>query len=588
MLRFATNMIGVMVALVLGIAGPATAAALDPERFMPLDEVERGQQAVALTVFHGTMPDSFSLEILGVLEHIGPGQNLILARAGGEYLAKTGIIAGMSGSPVYVGGRLIGAMAYAWTFATEPIVGITPIGEMMELTERSDEPTSLGLGPETGMDLAWGEGPEEFRASDIRPIGTPIVLAGFADAARPAWQAFFSSLGFVGVEAGGRAPAGADLELVPGSALGVQLVRGDANTTAVGTVTWVEGGRVLGFGHPFLLAGPVSLPMSTVFIHTVLPSQVSSFKIGAPGPSVGAIVQDRRAGVFGVVGQEAPMIPVSVTVVSGEDGVRDEYHYEITRAEMLVPDLVGLVGFSSVAASEKVLGKSTLGIRTRIEMAAGRVFESEIAVASTMPPAAVTEQIGWPVRALTENPFEKVDIEGISVEVEVVDRLRVAEIEGLRVDRPSVHPGDEVTLWVKLRPYREPEFVRRTRLRIPPATPPGKLELSACASGDLWEREAERAPLLFEPTDLDQLLQLMGRRRSTQNVYLQVFEPRDGKVVSGRELPRLPGSVLSVMDGGTRSGGTGPSEGAVVVEGLIETEWVVVGCKRVTIDVVPR
>lgn len=574
----------------VGLLGAAEAPAPDSAEFLPLEEVRPGQRGIGLSVFQGTRPDTFEVEILGILENIGPGRNLILGRARSELLDRTGIVAGMSGSPVYVDGRLVGATAYAWQFATEPIVGITPIEEMFGLVERSEGSEMLGLGPgpEEGLRLALGPAEEPVLASDIRPIQTPVVLAGLAGPARGVWQSFFAPLGFVGVEGGGRAPEDAGFDPVPGAAIGIQLVRGDATMTAIGTVTWVEDGKLLGFGHPFLMAGPVSLPMSSVYIHTVLPSQMTSFKVASPGGPVGAVLEDRQAGVLAVIGRDAPMLPVSVTVASAGGKDARAYHYEITRSEILIPDLVGLLGYSSLIASEKAVGESTLDIRTRVKMRSGKVLSSEVAVASTIPPSAVTEQIGWPVRSLVENPFEKAEIEEIHVGVEIVDRLEAAAIGGLRVDRARVHPGDEVDVWVTLRPYREPVVVEHATVRIPPEARPGELEILACASGDLWDRESERAPLRFEPTDFDQLLDLLGSRRSTRKVYVQLFERRGGRVLEGRELPRLPGSVLSVLDSGARAGRMGQSAGAVLSEIEIETDWVVTGCRGVRIRVVSR
>ncbi len=568
----------------------AGAQELDMSQFMPVEEIRPGMKGIGLSVFQGTTRDTFEVEILGVLENVGPGRDLILGRAHSELLEKTGIVSGMSGSPVYVDGRLIGAAAYAWSFAIEPVVGITPIGEMLGMLERSGDCPELGLDgiSQENFRFALGGGAERALVSEIHPIQTPVALTGFTGSSRRTWQSCLSTYGFLGVEGGGRSPGAAPTALRPGDAMGIQMVRGDMTSTAIGTVTWVDGDRILGFGHPFLLAGPVSLPLSTAYIHAVLPSQVSSFKIGGPGKPVGAIRQDRQTGVMGVLGTNVSMLPVSVSVTPGRDGDTDQYHVEVMRSDILTASLIGLVGYSSVEASQKAIGESTLGIRTTIRIGPDRTLESEITVAVPSPPMAVAEQISRPIQKIIANPFEKVRIEGVDVHVHLLDRYRVAEVEDLRVDRAEVKPGEDLEVRVTLRPYREPKVVEATTVHIPADTPAGPLDLVACASGDLWEMEWERAPLRFEPADLDQLIDLLGSRRDTRRVYLQLFQHRSGRVVGGRELPRLPGSVLSVLDTGTRAGKIGLSAGAVVAESDIRTDWVVTGCRSITIQIVPR
>jgi len=568
----------------------AAAATSDPVEFMPVEDVRAGQTAVGLSVFQGTTPDSFEVDILGVLTNVGPGRDLILGKARGEFFEKTGIIAGMSGSPIYVDGKLIGAAAFAWTFAKEPIVGITPIGEMMAMVERSDASVDLGMDMDVqeGLPVAPADASEFALTSEVRPIRTPVVLAGLPGSARSAWQEFLAPFGFVGVEGGGTAPEGQDLELRPGSAMGIQLVRGDFSSTAIGTVTWVDGEKLLGFGHPFLMAGRVHLPLSSVYIHTVFPSMVASFKIGSPGPPVGAVRQDRQAGVMGVMGAEVTMLPVSVSVGSAADDFSREYDFEVMRSEIMTSGLVGLVAYSSLEASQKTVGESTLDIRTEIRIEPDRVLDTRIVVASPAPPLAVAEQVAAPLQYLIENPFEKIRIREINVHVDVIDRYRIAAVEDLRVSRTKVHPGEDLDVRVTLRPFREPEEIERITIHIPEDAPLGTMDLVASSSSDLRDLEAERAPLRFEPQSLDQMIELLGGRRDTRRVYLQIFQRKKGRVVGGREMPRLPGSVLSVMTTGVRTGRTGPSAGAPLLEDDVETPWVIVGSRRMQIEITAR
>ena len=294
--------------------------------YMPTHEIQAGMKGIGKTVFQGTQVDSFEVEILGVMRNVRPRGDIIIARLSGGPLEKTGIIAGMSGSPVYIHGKLIGALAFAWPFSKEPIAGITPISEMLQIVQwvsrlEGEEDQEMGM----VEDLKFEISEDILSHNDLRyphstfemtPIQTPLILSGFDERSLKDARQLFEPLGLLPVQggiAGEENSPDADA-LVPGSAVGVQLISGDARAGALGTVTERKGKQILAFGHPFLWTGEVDFPMTKGYIHSILPSQVISFKMGSPGKVVGRLIQDRRAGIFGKIGEYSKMIPVDITI----------------------------------------------------------------------------------------------------------------------------------------------------------------------------------------------------------------------------------------------------------------------------------
>src|SRR5262245_37396470 len=408
-------------ALCAGGAAPPLPAAPDPAPgIMPFSEVRAGAKGTGRTVFQGERAEPFDVEVIGTLERIGPGQNLILVRLAGGPLAQTGVIEGMSGSPVLVDGKLIGAVAYSWGFAREPIAGITPIEEMIRLAaETPPEPSSSGGGQRAGSTLGFlsqdGAGILAAARAAVTKLFTPPA-SGSALAPLPPVLAVTgipaSALAPARAVAAGAAAAAPESGAAPfaaGDAVAAALTRGDVTIAAVGTATRVEGGKVLAFGHPFLNLGPVSLPMMRARVEALLPSLNSSFKFAVPGGEIGAWRTDRVSGMSGVLGERADMIPVRVTL-SLPGGLDEKWNYEVAAHPTLGPTLVfltvsGLLGRLqtaqlplTVAWTEGSAISLSGGRRVRITG-----FESG-EDASFVAPA----RVALLAQALLENEFERV------------------------------------------------------------------------------------------------------------------------------------------------------------------------------------
>ena len=448
---------------------------------MEPSELRRGMSGFGLTTFQGTQIDTFQVEILGVLKGaLGPRMDMILARLSGGPLAHTGVIRGMSGSPVYIDGRLIGAIAYGWYFSKDPIAGITPIGHMLEVATREHPAPSqygkvLKLDEETTR-LLGGEG-----VSTLAPLGVPIAVAGFSPRGRqvlrdaldapgiqlldsPAGQAL-SDHGFDGES------SRTEASIAPGASLAVQLIRGDYSAAATGTLTWVGDGRFVGFGHPMFLLGATNLPATGAYIHQVIPIQIASFKLGTPTGAVGTVRQDRLPAIAGTLGEAPDMLPVRVALRSAAGD--HNFRCEVLRHPELSASLVRSVLFNSLETTEKLFGDATLRVHSHIALTDGRTVEREQLYSSGIAPLRAVIDAVRPVGVLLNNPFSGLALDSLHFELEVGETLAQARITGLRLSPPEPKVGQRVSLQATLQPYRAEPVTERLELDLPAHLEPG-------------------------------------------------------------------------------------------------------------------
>ncbi|HID10381.1 MAG TPA: hypothetical protein EYP17_03660 [Candidatus Latescibacteria bacterium] len=537
--------------------------------FLPPDMIEPGMRGFGLTVFRGRGVDTFEVEALGVLKDWAPKMDLILVRLSGGpdgVLGKAGVIAGMSGSPIFLGGKLAGAVAYGWPFSKEPICGVTPIGAMLEVARR---PSNV---PDAVPDR-----------KELAPIATPLWLSGFSPSLVSEMRDALERFGMLPVSGGASGSHAAD-SLSPGSALGVQLVRGDVSATAIGTLTWVQGDTVLAFGHPMFSSGSTALPMTGAYIYDVLPSVYRSFKIGAATGPTGVILQDRLPAIAGVRGRRPDMLPVTVEV--GGKGFR----FEVVRHPRMGPFFVVYGLASIVAAAEKASGESTV----RLE---GTLF-----LRSTLPdtmkvrdlfsgfgaPLQAARSIGWLLSAVMENPFREVRVDSASFHVQVEEKVKLAWIEGVRVDRQVVRPGEDLRVEVFLRRYLGGRDTLAFDLELPEDLGEGQVVLRVGDATHIERWEQERAPGRFVPMDLFQLLQRLGESKPNDRVYVELVAPREGLTVSGAELQRLPPSALSVLKPGRQTATSQPVRETLLLERESPVGAVVRGAHTVELRVERR
>jgi len=524
-------------------AGPPPSSA----GVFPLSDVKKGMTGTAWTVFEGTTPEPMAVEILGVLRGArGPGRDLILARLHGTKPEYTGVVAGMSGSPVYLGGKLLGALSYRiGQFSKEPIAGITPIGQMLEVR---DLPSNAG-DLRTAASDAGAEG-MRFAAMD-----TPLMMSGFEPEAIRVWKERMAGTGLDVVSAGGglaggsaEASAGGNDPVVPGSAVSLQLVRGDMEIAATCTVTYVDPKKLLACGHPVLQAGSVSLPMTTAEVVATLPSPLNAFKIVNTGRTIGAFTEDRDAAISGELGLKARMIPVAIEVTDAAHTVTR--HVEVLDLPALTSSALLVSVYQTLLETNQSSTKTTYHVTGEIKLAGqaavpvnawgapGEQMASQLAAALA---------VGDSFNRLYANSTRIEPIESVKLRIEVVSEDMRVELEGVRLISSSiVHPGDTVTLEVTLRPYEQPARNVRIPVRIPARLEAGNLRLLVSSAGAL-DRTLESA----RPAGTANVAAASARLRglhSADQLYVSLLLPESQASLSGRTLDSLPLSMANTME----------------------------------------
>ena len=518
-------------------AAPAAAATLDPHRFIPVDEIHAGQHAVGRTVFEGRKVEEFELEIVGVVKGGKADGDMILARALGPRLEHDGIAAGMSGSPIYIDGRLAGALAFGWPFTRDPLCGITPIGEMLDVMGQPDGTPAGDFG--TGA-VAPPGGFERLR--------TPLVAGGLTGAARAVLQPWAEAQGFVleegGVAAGegrgGFTRAASDTAgraaFVPGAAVSVDLMRGDMNLSAIGTLTWRDGDRVAAFGHPFFQAGDVSYPLGLADITTIVASDLNSFKLGTPGEQLGTITQDRRAGIAGTLGAPPPMLPLTVRI-HGPEG-DDTYRLWILRHRQFAPLLAATGVVGALTARGGALNEATWHWRATLSLTGGKVVSLEDVTAGNVANAG--SLYASVLSLLLDNPFAPLSADSLALELDVRAGIARTQVVSVGVEPRVVRPGDSVEVTAELRDWRGATRFERFALAVPLSAPEGRAAIAVGGGQELDKQESSRLPGRFRVNSLADLYARLAERRRDDHIYAALYAPGIEATADGESHPDLP------------------------------------------------
>jgi hypothetical protein len=613
-------LVGMLLAIVSGLAvgqNPATNVTPPDVRFFPLEDLRPGMKGTASTVFSGTTPQEFSVEILGVLPGFpGPRQSAIIARLSGANVEKTGVFAGMSGSPVYIDNRLVGAIAFSFPFSKEPIAGITPIKQMIDLFEKGTadnrkspkEPRAVSFAQLASTD--WKPNlPKQAVTSasliapvsqasplmpllgqQMVPIATPMVFSGISQESLAMFSPQLMANGLLPVSgAGGSAnitPLGTATEktLTPGTSISVQLVRGDYSIAAAGTVTFRDGNRIYAFGHPFLSLGASDMPMSETAVVTVIPNVNNSFKLSLPGTMMGSISQDRASGVFGELGQAPKMIPVKITLHTSRDR-SDTYSYEIANDSFLTPLLLNLTVFNTITSSERALGDSTITIKGAINVRGQEPIELERRFSAANSPVLAAGSVAAPISSLLGSGFDDVQIEGVNLDISSSDTKYAATLERIALNKTEAHRGEQIEVQAYVRTESGKQFVQRIPVQIPTDATPGQLLVFVGDGGALQEGSASRA---FVPQDLGQLVRAINKVKKSDRLYVKLFRTTPGAVIGTNELPNLPPSVVATLNSDRNSGGYTPTVLSPVFEmELPPAEFVVSGQQLIALEIVP-
>lgn len=516
---------------------------------LPLAEVKPGMTGEAYTVFQGTKPEPFKIRVVSVLRDFLPKQDIILVRAEDARVEALGIAAGMSGSPVYVDGKLMGAIAYGWSFAKEPLAGVTPIESMLALRTRPDRPPSDPMSPVTSA----SEPSEPTRptlnlaaAPSLQRVAIPLAVAGASEASLAYLGDELRGFGLQPVRAGGGGNATATKSLaaapVPGSAVGVALIQGDMTTTAMGTLTYAEGKQILAFGHSMFGIGSVSLPMVSGEIHAIIPSLASSLKMSSPVAEIGTVTDDAEAGVVGVLGSRAGSVPVRINVTS--KGVRKPpFVVTIARHRRLFPVLATTAVTTAIGLALPDVTDALADVTTRIWVHGFDpiVLRDQIFTHETVLPRLLAMSHG--IRALTEllgNPFAPAVVDTIEVDARVEFRGDHAEIVAVSAPSDRVHAGDRVPLQVTLRPYAGVETVETVSVDVPPSWAGRALKVEV-AAGSLVRPETPRAE------NLRGFIENLRAYYAASSLVVSIATRDDGAALHGQLIRNLPPSALDTL-----------------------------------------
>jgi hypothetical protein len=521
-------------------------------------------RGVAYTVFQGVKPEPMDVEVLGVLRNVnGPKGDIILVRLHGQKPEYTGVVAGMSGSPVYLDGKLAGALAFRiGEFSKEPIAGVTPIADMLEINALDKSPTEEASASKPAITNAAGKtaapgvgsslpGSVESFAQLLKPIDAPLVFNGFSEDAVRQFAPQFASAGIVPVMGAGSVSEAKQPEpLEPGSAVSAILVRGDMDIAATCTVTYIDPQRLLACGHPLLQFGSVDLPMNKAEVLATLPSPLNAFKIVNTTERAGVFVQDRHTGILGVFGKQPDMIPVTLTIHGGSS--TKEFHYEVLNNPRLSPVAMMATVFNALHGVNEYGEEITYRLNGTIDV---KGFP-EVGLRNMFVPAengqpaamAAALSLGERFGRIYDNPYNAPAVKSVNLDFDLVRERRWARLESARTDVTEARPGDQVIVETVLAPYRGERVVRQIPVKIPTSASKGTLRILV-SDGDTLDRVNRTNPAFGRKLDLASTIALLNKEHSNNRLYVSLLEADPEARVADKVMPTLPISVMNVMEG---------------------------------------
>jgi len=536
---------------------------------IPVSQIHTGMRGVAYTVFEGVKPEAMDVEVLGVLHNVnGPKGDVILVRLHGQKVEYTGVVAGMSGSPVYLDGKLAGALAFRiGEFSKEPIAGVTPIADMLEINalDRSPAEESAAVKPALNNVAGKTSGPGEAVqipgsaqdsyakgfANYLQPIETPLVFNGFSQEAIQLFSGQLGSAGVVPVMGAGSVSSDKQPEPVePGSAISAILVRGDMDIEATCTVTYIDPQRLLACGHPLLQFGAVDLPMNKAEVLATLPSPLNAFKIVNTTEPVGTFVQDRHTGIMGVFNRQPDMIPVTLNIHSNT-GVK-QFHYEVLNNPRLTPVALMVTVFNALHGVNEFGEEITyrlsgnIGVKGFPEVTMKNMFAPSDGAQPAAMQAAIS--LGERFGRIYDNPYSAAAVAGVNLDFDLVRERRWARLESARTDVTEARPGEEIMLETVLAPYRGERIVQQIPVKIPTSASKGTLRILV-SDGETLDHIGRSNPAFGRKLDLASTISLLNKEHSNNRVYVSLLEADPEARVADKVMPTLPISIMNVMDG---------------------------------------
>lgn len=582
-------------------------------QIFPLSELKEGMRGTARSVFRGSKSEEFNVEILGVLPNsIGPKQDMIVGRLSGANAERTFVFAGMSGSPVYIDGRLVGAIAYSFPFAKEPMCGITPFEQMSSLVERTPMVASADASPRSFsyrelLSEKWqptlGVNSRELLASGFaadsrlmavagqafKPIATPVTFSGVSQKTLDAFSQYFSQAGILPVAAAGSNATIAPLKpynentLLGGDSVVVHLARGDIEIGGFGTVTLRDGEKIYAFGHPFFSLGATSLPMSESHVVTVVPNANNSFKLAVADALVGTMTQDRATGIYGSLGASPRMLPIKVKFTNSR-GRAEEMNFESAFDELLTPLIVTVGVTNAVVAQERNVGDTTIEVKGEIAVRGEQPITINRRFAGNQAVNFASSSAAVPLAALLRSNFDGLDIAGVTLNIRVIDGSKTAVLDRISVDKTQVRAGETIEVSIFERTESGKLIERKTPLTIPASLSAGALTITV---GDGNAVQQNSAVTQFTPRSAAELIATINRLKRPDRLYAVLTRSTNGAVVGASEMPNLPPSMLATINNERTAGGAKPTIVTTIFETeLASLEYIVTGSQTLTVEIV--
>ena len=588
----------------------------DAEKFMPLSEVKPGMKGKGYTVFSGTTVEEYEFKVVSVEYNFIPGWHVVWVEGLTDNFKYTGVAGGMSGSPMYIDGRLMGAISLGYFNQRERsnICGVTPFELMIKVAQRGMQPNlsyegtqlfnlgsaaatqdyGLNMGPSLLGDGKIAQAPrifDERLLTDISNVPSqvksaqlplPVTLPTLNPDAMRIVKPLFDRFNFTPVQAAGGGSPVKESPVEGGQIVGTELVRGDVSLFGYGTITHVDGNEFLAYGHSGFGEGNVNLPMSGGYVHFIFPSRSRSFKVASPTQPIGTLVQDRDPAIAGIIGRHPSYIPVNISVQT-TDGKQHEKSYEVMRHRSFSPIYTGMSAWFIVDSLEFYSNDHTLNLGATItlkehaDLKTRELVYKNIFSSGSSPGFGVMQTLLLPLFQLGINPYTKVQVENITLDLKIEDKRRTARIQSLRMDKLRYRPGDTVEVEMILQPYLETPIIQTGTITIPKDAPDGVVMLLAGNANfhESWQRS--RAPLNFRHKNINQLIELLQRGERNSDIIMELFVPQPGLTVQGKEFENLPPSVMSVMNTAMQVGDSGYTAGTTLHIDRASTDYVIYG-----------
>jgi hypothetical protein len=617
------NIVFVILFAVISVAGQSSAVidsnlsskARAKKQILPLNEVREGMTGTAYTVFRGTQAEPFNVEIIGVLPNgIGPKQDMIVGKISGGKADRTQVFAGMSGSPVYINGKLAGAIAYAFPFSKEAICGITPIEQMVSMFEKVEKKADAARTPRsysfaelaadewkpnyntaattTGIIPYGGTAGAAFGAisgQSFRRISTPLSFNGFTQKTLDLFAPHLNQMGLLpvsGVSSGSgltKLTKSDETTLVGGDSVSVALACGDFSIMASGTVTLRDESRIYAFGHPFLSLGAASLPMSESSVVIVVPNLNNSFKMAVSENLVGSMTQDLATGIYGNLGESPKMIPVKLNIQTSRNR-KETLNFEIADDQLLTPLILNMTVFNAIVANERSLGEMAISIDGRINLKDHESIKISGRYAGQLASRLATNAVLIPAYNLSSSKFSNLKFTGIELTIVSSNESKSATLQRMTVDRAKASPGETIEVEAFIRTDTGQVMSQKIPFTIPKDTPYGKLKITVGDGSTMQDKSVEKK---FVPATLADLVDTINKVKKNDRLYLQAKRITTGAVIGSNEMPNLPPSVLATLNTSRTSSVYQPTLESIVAEIEIpRAQYVIVGLQELEIVVV--